>query len=249
MQHPPIGIERTRSRKSAGSQSHESADAQVTRVRQRAAGDRQGAVNRRRRGDRERAARDRQRLGRGEAVDRIGDVVGMNDVCGDVDRDVVGRPGTLSVLQFAAVSQLLSPPLPVQVTAESRVLGSIAFDSRPHDLDRFGLRFDCERNGSANMVVTSKTGVTREKRSFLVRPARPLSCNANSGEDPSSKRARRSVSEARSLTSGPAYSLFIPDRCRELPSPRQQSVPPSSRHGCGSCRRVRILFSARAEAR
>jgi hypothetical protein len=37
------------------------------------------------------------------------------------------EPGTLSVLQFAGVSQLLSPPPPVQKTADSSVLSSIHF--------------------------------------------------------------------------------------------------------------------------
>ena len=64
--------------------------------------------------------------------------------------------GTLSELQFAAVSQLLSPPPPVQETAESSVLGSIHSSCGWHDFDCFGLRFDSERNGSASMVMTSK---------------------------------------------------------------------------------------------
>ncbi len=70
-------------------------------------------------------------------------------------------PGTLSVLQFAGVSQLLSWPPPVQVTAESSVLGSIHSIRGRHDFDRFGLRFDCDGNGSANMAMTSKTASTR----------------------------------------------------------------------------------------
>ena len=73
-------------------------------------------------------------------------------------------PGTLSVLQFAAVSQLLSPPPPVQDTAESSVLGSIHSSCGRHDFDCFGLGFECDRNGSASMAMTSKTEGTRENK-------------------------------------------------------------------------------------
>ena len=66
------------------------------------------------------------------------------------------EPGMLSVLQLAGVSQLLSPPAPVHATTESNVLGSIHSIRGRHDFDRFGLRFDCDRKGSANMAMTSR---------------------------------------------------------------------------------------------
>ena len=45
-------------------------------------------------------------------------------------------PGMLFVSQFAAVSQLLSPPPPVQITTESRVLDSIHSIRGRLDIDR-----------------------------------------------------------------------------------------------------------------
>jgi len=46
------------------------------------------------------------------------------------------EPGTLCVSQFAGVSQLLSPPPPVQKTAESSVLPSMHSTQGRQDLDR-----------------------------------------------------------------------------------------------------------------
>ena len=65
-------------------------------------------------------------------------------------------PGTLSVLQLDAVSQLLSPAAPVQLTAESRVLGSIDSIRGRKDFDCLGLWYRCMGNARVRIAIASR---------------------------------------------------------------------------------------------
>jgi hypothetical protein len=77
-------------------------------------------------------------------------------------------PGMAFVFQFAAVSQLLSPPAPVQFTAESSVLGSIHSIRGQHDFDRFALPFRKEPNDRMSIAIASRPVPCRRKGNWTI---------------------------------------------------------------------------------
>jgi hypothetical protein len=73
-------------------------------------------------------------------------------------------PGTAFVFQFPALSQLLSPVPPVQVTADSSVRGSIHSIRGRRDLDRFKVPYRFNPNGAVTIAFASKAAPGRRMR-------------------------------------------------------------------------------------
>ena len=115
-------------------------------------------------------------------MNRVRDIRGVHHVRGDVDRHVIGEPlgRTGSLLQLAGVSQLLSPALPVQVTAESSVRSSIHSNRGLRDRDRVRTPLGRKAHDRPDMEMAFEKGGDFSIRLFVFSPfSHPGICGEN----------------------------------------------------------------------